>query len=69
MSQNRCNRPFSLAKQAQLTTELLIFNNMLVIRENIDKHRCLFLDLKLDFFGQTNEKIKKATEGVNVIRK
>ena len=45
------------------------FNDAPVIRENIQKHLGLFLDSKLNFFDHINEKIKKATEGVNVIRK
>ena len=45
------------------------FNNVPVIRVNIQKHLGLFLDSKLSFFDHVNEKIKKATKGVNVIRK
>ena len=45
------------------------FNNVPVIRENIQKHLGLFLDSKLSFLDHINEKIKKATKGVNVIRK
>ena len=40
-----------------------------MIRENIQKHLGLFLNSKLSFFDHSNEKIKKATKGVNVIRK
>ena len=45
------------------------FNNVPVIRENIQKHLGLFLDSKLNFFDHINEKNKKATKGVSVIRK
>ena len=45
------------------------FNNVLVIRDNIQKHLGLPLDSKLSFFDHINEKIKKATKGVFVIRK
>ena len=45
------------------------FNNVPVIRDNIQKHLGLFLDSKLSFFDHINEKIKKATKEVNVIRK
>ena len=45
------------------------FNNIPVIKVNIQKHLGLFLDSKLSFFDHINEKIKKATKGVNVIRK
>ena len=45
------------------------FNNVPVTRENIQKHLGLLLDSKLNFFDHTNEKIKKTTKGVNVIRK
>ena len=37
------------------------FNNVPVIRDNIQKHLGLFLDSKLSFFDHINEKIKKAT--------
>ena len=42
---------------------------MPVIRENIQKHLGFFVDSKLNFLDHINEKIKKATKGVNVIRK
>ena len=37
--------------------------------ENFQKHLGLFLDSKLNFSGHINEKIKKATKDINVIRK
>ena len=40
-----------------------------MVRVNIQKHLGLFLDSKLSFFDHINEKIKKATKGVEVIRK
>ena len=45
------------------------FNNVPVIRDNIQKHLGLFLDSKLSFFDHLNEKIKKATKEASVIRK
>ena len=45
------------------------FNNVPVIKDNIQKRLGLFLDSRLSFFDYINEKIKKATKGVNVIRK
>ena len=45
------------------------FDNVPVIRKNIQKDLGLFLDSKLNFFDDINEKVKKATERVNVIRK
>ena len=45
------------------------FNNLPVIRENIQKNLGLFLDSKLNFFDHINEKVKKATKRVNVVRK
>ena len=39
------------------------------IRGNIQKHLALFLDSKLNFFDHINEKFKKATKVVNVIKK
>ena len=49
--------------------ETVYFNNVLVTRDNIQKHLGFFLDSKPSFFDHINEKIKKATKGVNVIRK
>ena len=49
--------------------ENVYFNNVPVIRDNIQKHLGLFLDSKLSFFDHINEKIKRATKRVNVIRK
>ena len=49
--------------------ETVYFKNVPVIRENIQKHLGLFLDSKLSFFDHINEKIKKATKRVYVIRK
>ena len=45
------------------------FNNVPMRRENIQKHLSLFLDSKLSFLDHINEKIKKATKGVNVMSK
>ena len=45
------------------------FNNDSAIRENFQKHLGLFLVSKLNFSGHINEKIKKATKCINVIRK
>ena len=45
------------------------FNSDPVIRENFPKHLSLFLDSKLNFFDHINEKIKKDTKSINVIRK
>ena len=45
------------------------FNNDPVIRENFQKHLGLVFDSKLNFSGHINEKIKKATKGINVIKK
>ena len=42
------------------------FNNVPITRE---KHYGVFLDSKLNFFDHINEEIKKATKGINVIRK
>ena len=49
--------------------ETVHFNNVSVIRGNIQKHLAFFLDSKLSFSDHINEKIKKATKGVNVFRK
>ena len=49
--------------------ETVYFNNVPVTRENIQKHLGLFLDSKLSLLDHINETIKKATKGVNAIRK
>ena len=49
--------------------ETVYFNNVPVIRENIQKLLGLLLYFKLSFFDHINETIKKATKGVNAIRK
>ena len=48
---------------------IVYFNNVAVIRENIQKHLGFFVDFKLNFFDHINEKIKKTNKGVSVIRK
>ena len=45
------------------------FNNLRLIRVNVQTHLGLFLDSKLNFFDHINLKILKATNGVNVVRK
>ena len=45
------------------------FNNVPVIRVNFEKHVGLILDSKVIFFDYINEKIKKSTKGINIIRK
>ena len=47
----------------------IYFNNVLVIRENIQKYLGLFLDSKLNFLDYITEKIKETTKGIDVIRK
>ena len=69
MPQNRLKRFFFSRKANASNHKTVYFNNVRVIRENIQKHLGLFLDSKLIFFDYINEKIKKATKEVNVIRK
>ena len=58
------------SRKASATNHRTIyFNNVPVKRENIQKHLGLFSDSKLSLFDHINEEIKKATKGVNVIRK
>ena len=45
------------------------FNNVPVITENFQKHLGLILHSKLNFVDHINEKIKKATKGINIITK
>ena len=45
------------------------FNSDPVIKENFQKHLGLFVDSKLKFSGHINQNVKKATKGINVIRK
>ena len=69
MSQNRLKRLFFSRKGITTNHATVYFNNHPVIRENFQKHLGLFLDSKLNFSSHINEKIKKATKGINVIRK
>ena len=64
--QNSLKRLFSLTKQTQVTTELFI---LIMYQRYIQKHLGFFLDSKLNLFDHINEKFKKATKRVNVIRK
>ena len=69
MPQNRL-KTIVFSRKANANKHVTIyFNNVPVIRENIQKHLGLFLDSKLSFFDHINEKFKKATKGVSVIRK
>ena len=47
----------------------LYFNNIPTQRKSVQKHLGLFLDEKLSFLEHTDEKIKKATVGVNLMGK
>ena len=47
----------------------LYFNNTPIQRKSVQKHLGLFLDEKLLFLEHIDEKIKKATVGVNLMRK
>ena len=47
----------------------LYFNNTPIQRKSVQKHLGLFLDEKLSFLEHIDEKIKKATVGVNLMRK
>ena len=45
------------------------FNYDPVIRENLQKQLGLSIDCKVNFSGHINEKMKKATKGINVTRR
>ena len=47
----------------------IYFNNIPLKRENTQKHLGLYLDAKLNFSENINEKIKKAVKGISVIKK
>ena len=47
----------------------LYFNNTPIQRKSVQKHLGLFLDEKLSFLEHIDEKIKKLTVGVNLMRK
>ena len=49
--------------------ETVYFNNVLVIRQNIQKHLGFFLASKLSFLDHINKKTKKDAKELNVIRK
>ena len=69
MSQSRPKRLFFSRKEITTNHATLYFNDDPVIRENFQKNLGLFLDSKLNFSGHINEKIKKTSKGINVIRK
>ena len=69
MPQNRLKGSVFSRKANTSNHETVYFNSVLVTRENIQKHLGFFLDSKPSFFDHINEKNKKATKGVNVIRK
>ena len=45
------------------------FNNLHIKRECVQKHLGVFLDEKLSFSEHINEKTKKVTKGINLLRK
>ena len=47
----------------------IYFNNLPLKRKNTQKHQGLYLDAKLNFSEYINEKIKKAVQGISVIKK
>ena len=47
----------------------LYFSNARIQRQSVQKHLGLFLDGKLSFLEHIDVKIKKATVGVNLMRK
>ena len=66
MSQNRPKRLFFSRKGITTNHATVYFNNDPVIRRNFQKHLGLFLDSKLNFSGQYDQKVTKC---INVIRK
>ena len=46
-----------------------IFYNLPVVKENIQKHLSLFLNIKLNFLAHINEKIKEVNKVISVIKK
>ena len=48
---------------------VVFFNNLPINRKSTQKHLGLLLDEKLYFSEHTNEKLKKAAESVNLLRK
>ena len=59
---------FSRAKNDTIHTSLY-FNNARMQWQSVQKHLGLFLDENLPFMEHTDVKIKKATVGVNLMRK
>ena len=57
------------SRKASATNLRTIYFINACVRENTQKHLGLSLDSKLNISDYINEKIKKATKGVNVIRK
>ena len=56
-------------KIAKSSHSQIIFNNMSVFRVNFQKHLGIYLDEELNFNNHIKEKICKAMQGVDVIRK
>ena len=47
----------------------VFFNNLPINRKSTQKHLGLLLDEKLNFSEPFNEKLKKATKSINLLRK
>ena len=59
---------FSLKKN--IRNHLIVsFNNLPIIRKPTQKHLSVLLDEKLNFSEHINEKLKKATKSINLLRK
>ena len=47
---------------------VVFFNNLKIIRKSTQKHLGLLLDEKLNFSEHINEKLKKVTKNINLLR-
>ena len=56
-------------KKTDASHPSLYFNNTQIQRQSVQKHLGLFLDEKLSFLEHIDVKIKKATVGINLMRK
>ena len=42
---------------------------MPIVKENVQKHLGIFLDVELNFLEHINKRIRRANKGMNVIKK
>ena len=56
-------------EKIKTTHGTIFFNNLPIVKENVQKHLDLLRDTKLKFLIHLNEKIKKANKGISITKK